>query len=54
MYSYGDVSRLPEYGRDEKHWVFDEVKLSNVIRLESGVLRYARSLYRWVEKEMAA
>ena len=54
MYSYGDVSRLPSYGRDDKAWLYDQTKLDNVVRLENGVVRYARRLYDWIGKEKAA
>jgi hypothetical protein len=56
VYSYGDVSRLPTYSRDEKVWLYDrrDTAVVEIVRIESGVTKIVRRLYSWIEKEMAA
>lgn len=54
MYSFGDVSRLPAYGRDDKLWLYDPTIVANIVPLERGVVRYARRLRIWIEKDLAA
>ena len=54
MYSFGDVSRLPAYGRDDKLRLYDQTIVANIVPLERGVVRYARRLRNWIEKDLAA
>lgn len=54
MYSFGDVSRLPAYGRDDKLRLYDQTIVANIVPLERGVVRYARRLRNWIKKDLAA
>ena len=54
MYSFGDVSRLPAYDRDDKLWLYDQTIKANIVPLERGVVRYARRLRNWIEEDLAA
>ena len=54
MYSFGDVARLPAYGRDDKLWLYDQTIVAHIVLLERGVVRYAQRLRNWLEKDLAA
>lgn len=51
MYSFGDVIRLPEYGRDERAWAGHQrevIRRSCFGPCDAGVLG---SLRRWLDKK---
>ena len=54
MFSFGDVSRLPEYSRDEKVWLYDHTRIDNVVALEAPMVKYARRVCTWLERKKAA
>ena len=54
MYSFGDVTRLPAYGRDDKLWLYDQTIVAHIVLLERGVVRNAQRLRNWLEKDLAA
>ena len=54
MFSFGDVSRLPEYSRDEKVWLYDHPRVDNVVPLEAPMVKYARRVRGWLERKRAA
>ena len=54
MHSFGDVSRLPAYGLDDKLWLYDQTIVAHIVLLARGVVRYAQRLRNWLEKDFAA
>lgn len=51
MYSFGDVTRLPEYGRDERAWTGHQAEVIRRSNFGACMTEMARKLYRWLDND---
>ena len=52
MYSFGDVTRLPEYGRDERAWSHHQADVIRRSQFGGCVSEMARKIYRWLDEDI--
>lgn len=49
MYSFGDVNRLPDYGRDECAWAHHQTEVIGRSRFGGCLDSAAQTLRRWLD-----